>query len=199
MCTVYLLLNEGTNSEVHDGWKSNLEPVQKEFFQSWKNAKTTDVHIGCNRIQVEFEYNWDFNCLSYLYNLAQYSNRGPQLLQRMTFAHQKTNDDAHQFTCYCQLYGYRRGNDKISLSHLFTDWGRLGHGPSCLVSIALIEELCGMGHSNFQFVLLEEQLAIFLYASVTGFNVQHLGEMFQRSNDTISKYSNYFHIKILVL
>ena len=72
-------------------------------------------------------------------------------------------------------------------------------GVSQETSIALIEELCGTGHSNFQFVLLEEQLAIFLYASVTGFNVQHLGEMFQRSNDTISKYSNYFHIKILVL
>ena len=136
MCIVYLLLNKGTNSEVHDGWKSNLEPVQKGFFQSWKNAKTTDVHIGCNRIQVEFEYSWGFNCLSYLYNLAQYSNRGPQLLQRMTFAHQKTNNDAHQFTCYCQLYSYRRGNDKISLSHLFTDWGRLGHGASCWASYA---------------------------------------------------------------
>ena len=72
-------------------------------------------------------------------------------------------------------------------------------GVSQEISIALIEELCGMGHSNFQFVLLEEQLAIFLCASVTGFNVQHLGEMFQRSNDTISKYSNYFHIKISVL
>ena len=29
-----LMLNKGTNFEVHDGWKSNLEPVQKEFFQS---------------------------------------------------------------------------------------------------------------------------------------------------------------------
>jgi hypothetical protein len=36
--------------------------------------------------------------------------------------------------------------------------------------------------------MLEEQLAIFLYACVTGLSVRHLGERFQRSNDTISKY-----------
>jgi hypothetical protein len=36
--------------------------------------------------------------------------------------------------------------------------------------------------------MLEEQLAIFLYACVTGLSVRHLGEHFQRSNDTISKY-----------
>ena len=43
-----------------------------------------------------------------------------------------------------------------------------------------------MGHTNSQFVLVEEQLAIFLYASVTGLTVQHLGERFQISNDTMS-------------
>jgi len=37
-------------------------------------------------------------------------------------------------------------------------------------------------------VPLEEQLAIFLYASVTGLSIRHLGERFQRSNETISKY-----------
>jgi hypothetical protein len=34
---------------------------------------------------------------------------------------------------------------------------------------------------------LEEKLAIFLYASVTGLSTQHLGERFQRSNETISR------------
>ena len=72
-------------------------------------------------------------------------------------------------------------------------------GVSCETFIALIEELHGMGHTDSQFVSVEEQLAIFLYASVTGLTVWHLGERFQRSNDTISKYSNYFYIKILVL
>ena len=92
--------------------------------------------IGCNRIQVEFECNWDFDCLSYLYNLAQYSNRG--MLQRMTFAHQKRNDDAHHFTCYCNISYIcsRRGNDEIILSHFSTDWSRLGHGASCWASHA---------------------------------------------------------------
>jgi hypothetical protein len=33
----------------------------------------------------------------------------------------------------------------------------------------------------------EEQITIFLYTSVTGFTVQHVGEHFQCSNNTISK------------
>ncbi|KAH7917968.1 hypothetical protein BV22DRAFT_976376, partial [Leucogyrophana mollusca] len=37
-------------------------------------------------------------------------------------------------------------------------------------------------------VTLEEQLAIFLYACVTGLSSRHLGERFQRSPDTITKY-----------
>jgi hypothetical protein len=44
-----------------------------------------------------------------------------------------------------------------------------------------------MGHSSSRFVSLEEQLAIFLYACVTGLTVRHIGERFQRSNETISK------------
>ncbi|KIN96927.1 hypothetical protein M404DRAFT_112517, partial [Pisolithus tinctorius Marx 270] len=37
-------------------------------------------------------------------------------------------------------------------------------------------------------VTLEEQLAIFLYAMVTGLLARHIGERFQRSMDTISRY-----------
>ncbi|KIN97277.1 hypothetical protein M404DRAFT_135861, partial [Pisolithus tinctorius Marx 270] len=44
------------------------------------------------------------------------------------------------------------------------------------------------GHSNSKFVTLEEQLAIFLYTCVTGLTVRHVGEHFQWSNDTISRY-----------
>jgi hypothetical protein len=36
-------------------------------------------------------------------------------------------------------------------------------------------------------IALEEKLAIFLYASVTGLSIRHLGERFQHSNETISK------------
>jgi hypothetical protein len=56
------------------------------------------------------------------------------------------------------------------------------------VFLALIDQLHTMGHTHSKFITLEEQLAIFLYASVTGLSVRHLGERFQRSNETISKY-----------
>ena len=51
----------------------------------------------------------------------------------------------------------------------------------------LIRELQSMGHTRSRYVSLEEQLAIFLYTSVTGLTVRHVGERFQRSNATISK------------
>ena len=69
-------------------------------------------------------------------------------------------------------------------------------GVSHEVFIALIDELHHMGHADSKFVSLEEQVAIFLYASVTGLTSQHLGERFQHTNETITKYSNYsFNIK----
>ncbi|KIK40438.1 hypothetical protein CY34DRAFT_40113, partial [Suillus luteus UH-Slu-Lm8-n1] len=45
------------------------------------------------------------------------------------------------------------------------------------------------------YVSLEKQLAIFLYSCMIGLTIQHVGEQFQRSNDTISCY---FH-KMLVI
>jgi hypothetical protein len=55
------------------------------------------------------------------------------------------------------------------------------------VFYALIEELRSMGHENTRYVTLEEQLAMFLYMSVTGLSIRHVGERFQRANWTISK------------
>jgi hypothetical protein len=52
---------------------------------------------------------------------------------------------------------------------------------------ALIQELQSMGHGDSKYVTLEEQLAIFLYTSVTGLSLRHVGERFQRANGTISK------------
>jgi hypothetical protein len=52
---------------------------------------------------------------------------------------------------------------------------------------ALIRELRSMGHGDTRYVTLEEQLAIFLYTSVTGLSIRHVGERFQRANGTISK------------
>lgn len=60
-------------------------------------------------------------------------------------------------------------------------------GVSLEVFSDLISDLRAMGHSNSKHVSLEEQLAIFLYAAVTGLTVRHLGERFQRSNETISR------------
>jgi hypothetical protein len=52
---------------------------------------------------------------------------------------------------------------------------------------ALVEELRSMGHGDSKNVSLQEQLAIFLYMSVTGLTIRHTGERFQRANGTISK------------
>jgi hypothetical protein len=57
---------------------------------------------------------------------------------------------------------------------------------------ALIEELWDMGHGDSRYVSLEEQLSIFLYMSVTGLTIRHVGERFQRSNDTISRLVNSY-------
>ena len=55
------------------------------------------------------------------------------------------------------------------------------------VFVELIRELRQLGHDRSKYVSLEEQLAIFLYISVTGMTVRHAGERFQRSNETISR------------
>ena len=49
-------------------------------------------------------------------------------------------------------------------------------GVSHDVFAALISELRDMGHGNSKYVSLEEQLAIFLYMSVTGLTIRHVGE-----------------------
>ena len=51
------------------------------------------------------------------------------------------------------------------------------------------------GHGASKHVSLEEQLAIFLYICVTGLPIRHVGERFQRSNDTISRYvTTHFYL-----
>jgi hypothetical protein len=50
----------------------------------------------------------------------------------------------------------------------------------------LVSALQDAGLHRSRYLSLEEKLAIFLYASVTGLSIRHLGERFQRSNDTIS-------------
>ena len=55
------------------------------------------------------------------------------------------------------------------------------------VFLELIQELQRLGHDRSKYVSLKEQLAIFLYISVTGMTIRHAGERFQRSNETISR------------
>ena len=52
----------------------------------------------------------------------------------------------------------------------------------------LVAELQNAEYHATRNVTVEEQLAIFLYTCVTGLSACHVGEQFQRSNDTISKY-----------
>lgn len=61
---------------------------------------------------------------------------------------------------------------------------------------ALITELSTMGLKPSRNVTREEKLSIFLYKCVTGLSVDHVGERFQRSNDTIS---GYFYLAIFQL
>jgi hypothetical protein len=56
----------------------------------------------------------------------------------------------------------------------------------------LVAYLQVIGTKHSKSVMLEEQLAIFLYQYMTGLSICHVGECFQRSNDTISKYVTIF-------
>lgn len=56
---------------------------------------------------------------------------------------------------------------------------------------ALVDALRHLGYSDSRGVGLEEQLAIFLYTSVTGLTIRHVGERFQHANATISMYGPY--------
>jgi hypothetical protein len=54
-----------------------------------------------------------------------------------------------------------------------------------LILLAKLRTLSGLTDSKY--VSLEEQVAIFLYSCVVGMSIRHIGERFQRSNETISK------------
>jgi hypothetical protein len=60
-------------------------------------------------------------------------------------------------------------------------------GIHCHIFIILVNILCESRISDSRNIMLEEQLAIFLYACITSLSVCHLGEHFQCSNDTISR------------
>jgi hypothetical protein len=53
--------------------------------------------------------------------------------------------------------------------------------------LQLIHELRSICLTDSKNVTLEEQVSIFLYTCVTGLMTRHVGEHFQRSNDTITR------------
>lgn len=53
-----------------------------------------------------------------------------------------------------------------------------------------------MGHGDSKYITLEEQLAIFLYTCVTGLTSPHVGERFQHTGETISKYVGPFLVNV---
>jgi hypothetical protein len=55
------------------------------------------------------------------------------------------------------------------------------------VFLALLAELHLCGLKDSRHVTLREKVAIFLYTCVMGLSIRHVGEHFQRSNETISK------------
>ena len=63
---------------------------------------------------------------------------------------------------------------------------RTALGVNLHVFSALILEIQAAGYKNSKYVSLEDQLVIYLYACVMGLTIRHLGERFQRSNETIS-------------
>ena len=75
---------------------------------------------------------------------------------------------------------------KLILGHPDCIHCELGMDVHTFKSVTL--ELCHHGHRASSQVSLEEQLSIFLYICVTGLSIRHVGECFQRSNDTISRY-----------
>jgi hypothetical protein len=53
---------------------------------------------------------------------------------------------------------------------------------------ALVQELEACGLRDSKYILLDEQVAIFLYTCVTGLSSRHVAERFQHSHTTIQKY-----------
>ena len=60
------------------------------------------------------------------------------------------------------------------------------------IFLGLVAALEQHGETSSRHVYIEEQLAIFLYTSVTGLSLRHVSERFQRANETTSKFILYF-------
>jgi hypothetical protein len=68
-------------------------------------------------------------------------------------------------------------------------------GVSRSTFIVLLKSMQALDLKSSRHVSLEEQLAIFLYTVVTGLSCIHVGERFQRSPSTITKYVLYYELR----
>ena len=75
---------------------------------------------------------------------------------------------------------------KLLIGH--PEWICCELGMHAIAFTRLINELCELKHDDSRYVMLKEQVAIFLYMSVTGLTIRHAGKRFQHSNETISWY-----------
>ena len=79
--------------------------------------------------------------------------------------------------------------DELIAGHPDRIWTELG--VRLHVFLILVHELRLLGLKDGREVGVNEQVAIFLYMCVTGLSVRHVGERFQRANETVSKYFIY--------
>lgn len=77
---------------------------------------------------------------------------------------------------------------ELLVGHPDRIWTELG--VRLHVFLILVEELRMIsGLEDSRHITAQEQVAILLYMCVTGLSVRHVGERFQHSNETISRYS----------
>ena len=76
-------------------------------------------------------------------------------------------------------------------------WNELGVHKT--VFRILVAELQNAGYHATRNISSEEQLAIFLYTCVTGLSIHHIGERFQHSNNTISRYILFSQVRPLLM
>jgi len=74
--------------------------------------------------------------------------------------------------------------------HICTEPGL--HLHVFLALVFTLQTKCGLKDSKY--IKLRNRLQFFLHMSVTGLSIWHVGEQFQRSNETISKYILWYRL-----
>jgi len=76
--------------------------------------------------------------------------------------------------------------DELIHGHHDRIWTELGMRVNIFLTfVHELHSVCGL--KDAKIVTLNEQATIFLYMCITGLSIRHIGEQFQRSNETVSK------------